>query len=206
MDSKNNSLEHKSEYLHFKTDCLSGKYVRLEPFNEAIRKDVRIALDCDNDAWKLNAVNGQGEYFDSFWESIIKAINAGHRIGYAIRNLGDGKIVGTSSFLNIKPERQVVEIGGTFLHPSVRSGYVNPESKLLMLQYAFQNKARRVELITDIRNERSQAAIAKLGAIREGVMRRDRITWTGHIRDSVLYSITDIDWKSVEEKLKSRLC
>src|SRR3546814_8361682 len=78
-----------------------------------------------------------------------------------------------------------LEIGATFLHPSVRSGYVNPDAKKLMLAHAFASGARRVELLTDLRNAWSQAAIAKLGAIREGVLRRDRKTWTGHIRDPV---------------------
>ena len=205
MKTHNLSAKSQPGRLKLESVSLCGKYIRLEPYSEAIREEVRIALDCDDDAWKLFAVSGQGEYFDTFWENINKAIGSGIWIAYAIRNLGDGKIVGTTSFLNIRAERQIVEIGGTFLHPTVRSGYVNPESKLLMLQYAFQNGVRRVELLTDIRNTRSQAAIAKLGAVREGVMRRDRIIWTGHIRDSVIFSITDIDWKMVEEKLQARL-
>jgi len=91
------------------------------------------------------------------------------------------------------------------LHPDVRSSYVNPEAKLLMLENAFLCGARRVELLTDLRNVRSQAAITKLGAIREGVLRRDRVTWTGHIRDSVLFSITDLEWPSVQQNLMTRL-
>ncbi len=74
-----------------------------------------------------------------------------------------------------------------------------------MLQHAFLGGARRVELVTDLRNTRSQAAIAKLGAVREGVLRRDRVTWTGHIRDSVLFAITDLDWPAVQAGLKTRL-
>jgi RimJ/RimL family protein N-acetyltransferase len=82
---------------------------------------------------------------------------------------------------------------------------VNPESKLLMLENAFQSGVRRVELLTDVRNLRSQAAIAKLGAVREGILRRDRITWTGHVRDSVIYSITDLDYPAVQSRLRQRL-
>ena len=117
----------------------------------------------------------------------------------------NGRLVGTSSFLNIKPERQTVEIGATFLHPDVRAGFVNPAAKLLMLERAFACGARRVELLTDLRNARSQAAIAKLGAVREGVLRRDRITWTGHVRDSVLFAITDLDWPDIRAGLLTRL-
>lgn len=133
-------------------------------------------------------------------------MQTGSWIPYAIRRKADQRIVGTTSFLNIKPDRQTVEIGGTFLCPEVRSGYVNPESKLLMLEYAFASELRRVELLTDLRNVRSQAAIAKLGAVKEGVLRRDRVTWTGHVRDSVLFSIIDLDWPTVRSRLRQRLC
>jgi RimJ/RimL family protein N-acetyltransferase len=74
-----------------------------------------------------------------------------------------------------------------------------------MLQHAFAHGARRVELLTDLRNVRSQAAITKLGAVREGVLRRDRITWTGHVRDSVIFAITDLDWPGVQQRLQARL-
>jgi RimJ/RimL family protein N-acetyltransferase len=184
---------------------LSGRFVRLEPYEEAVKAQVRVALDCDAAAWNLFAVSGQGDHFDTFWSNIEREVCAGRWLAYAIRDLSDDKIVGTTSFLNIRPERQCVEIGCTFLHPNVRAGYVNAESKLLMLEHAFLGGARRVELVTDLRNTRSQAAIAKLGAVREGVLRRDRVTWTGHIRDSVLFSITDLDWPAVRAGLKTRL-
>lgn len=184
---------------------LEGNFVRLEPYEEALKAEVCVALDCDAEAWDLFAMSGQGDHFENWWSNIVRQVSAGHWIAYAIRDLSDSKIVGTTSFLNIKPERQCVEIGATFLHPNVRSGYVNAESKLLMLQHAFLRGARRVELITDLRNARSQAAIAKLGAVREGVLRRDRVTWTGHVRDSVLFAITDLDWPGVQRNLKARL-
>jgi RimJ/RimL family protein N-acetyltransferase len=191
--------------LNLESVPLVGHFLRLEPYEEAIKAEVRDALDCDAEAWNLFAMSGQGEHFESWWTDIDREVRAGRWLAYAIRDLSDGNIVGTSSFLNIKPERQCVEIGATFLHPSARERYANAESKLLMLQHAFRRGARRVELVTDLRNTRSQAAIAKLGAVREGVMRRDRITWTGHVRDSVLFAITDLDWADVQANLKSRL-
>jgi RimJ/RimL family protein N-acetyltransferase len=114
-------------------------------------------------------------------------------------------VIGTSSFMDIRPAHRGVEIGATFLRPEARSGAANPESKLLMLAHAFERCAVRVELITDLRNLRSQAAIAKLGAVREGVLRRERITWTGHVRDSVIFSITDSEWPQVRAGLERRL-
>ena len=184
---------------------LVGQFVRLEPYGDANRAEVQSALDCDHEAWLLFSMSGQGAHFDAWWANIGQQVHAARSHGFAIRDLSTGRVVGTSSFLNIRPERQTVEIGATFLHPSARSGYVNPESKLLLLQHAFECGARRVELLTDLRNTRSQAAIAKLGAHREGVMRRDRITWTGHIRDSVLYAVTDQDWAAVRSILMRRL-
>ena len=184
---------------------LEGSHVRLEPYEEALKTAVSRALDCDAEAWDLFAMSGMGEHFANWWTSLNCQIAAGQWVAYAIRRLSDQRIVGTSSFLNIKTERQCVEIGATFLHPDARSSCVNAQAKLLMLQYAFERGARRVELLTDVRNARSQAAIAKLGAVREGVLRRDRITWTGHVRDSVIYSVTDLDWPEVQTGLKRRL-
>ncbi len=184
---------------------MQGRFIRLEPYEEALKADVGKALDCDAPAWDLFAMSGQGEHFEAWWTKLNAAVAAGQWIAYAIRDKASGEIVGTSSFLNIKAEKQTVEIGATFLRPDVRSGHVNPEAKLLMLQHAFDSGARRVELLTDLRNLRSQAAIAKLGAVREGVLRRERRIWTGHVRDTVLFAATDLDWPSVREGLESRL-
>jgi RimJ/RimL family protein N-acetyltransferase len=191
--------------LSLQAASLRGRFVDLEPYCDALKVPVQQALDCDADAWNLFGFSGQGEHFESWWASLTAAMRQGGWIAYAIRRRPDGGIVGTTSFLNIKPERQTVEIGATFLVPAVRSGYVNPESKLLMLEHAFAHGTRRVELLTDARNVRSQAAISKLGAVREGVLRRDRVTWTGHVRDSVLYSITDLEWPGVRARLRARL-
>jgi N-acetyltransferase len=184
---------------------LAGRRVRLEPFDETLREPVRTALDCDPDAWRLFAINGQGADFDAFWHALNGQVALGGWIAFAIRNIATGAIVGTTSFLNIKPTRQTVEIGATFLHPDVRSTGVNAEAKYLMLGHAFASGARRVELLTDVRNLRGQAAIARLGAVREGVLRRERTTWTGHVRDSVLFAVTDLDWPDVRVRLERRL-
>jgi RimJ/RimL family protein N-acetyltransferase len=98
-----------------------------------------------------------------------------------------------------------LEIGTTFLHPDVRGEVVNTESKLLMLGHAFDSGAVRVQFRVDVRNARSQAAVARLGALREGVLRRDRLTWTGHIRDTVYFSILDSEWPDVQDRLRARL-
>jgi RimJ/RimL family protein N-acetyltransferase len=180
---------------------LTGRTVSLEPYEPGIRSEVRAALDCDPEAWQLFATSGAGEHFDRWWDV--------HRgagwMAYAIRRRATGEVVGSTSFLNINPATAVVEIGATFIRPDARGTDVNPEAKLLMLGHAFACGARRVELLTDARNARSRAAIAKLGAVEEGTLRRDRITWTGHVRDTVVFAVTDLDWPAVRARLEQRL-
>ena len=184
---------------------LEGRYVRLEPIVHEHRDDLRAALDVDADAWELVAINGAADGFDHWWEIVLSAKRRGERITYAIRQLSDDRIVGTSSYRNIRPEHRGVEIGSTFLHPDVRSGPVNPESKRLMLAHAFDAGAIRVEFLIDERNSRSQAAVLKLGATQEGVLRKHMITWTGHVRDTAIFSIVDFDWPGVRDRLEFRL-
>lgn len=187
------------------TQGLEGRFVRLEPYGPGLRDELRAALDCDAESWRLFAVSGQGEHFDSWWATSLRQMAEGTRIPFAVRERATGRVVGSTSFLDIRPAHRVVEVGSTFLRPEVRSGPVNPDSKRLMLGHAFEAGALRVELITDLRNLRSQAAIAKLGAVREGVLRHERITWTGHVRDTVIYSIIPAEWSAVREGLERRL-
>ena len=186
-------------------NALDGRHVRLEPYVPALKDEVRQALDCDPEAWALVSATSQGEAFDTAWDTSLRQMHVGESLAYAVRRRADGRVVGRSTFLNIRPADRGVEIGATFLHPDVRGGPVNPESKLLMLAHAFACGALRVELRTDARNLRSQAAIARLGAMREGVLRRHVVTWTGHIRDTVVFAVTDLDWPAVRERLKARL-
>ena len=100
----------------------------------------------------------------------------------------------TTIHLGIDPDRQVLEIGGTYFGPKFRGTGFNRRVKDMMLKRAFDCGIRRVEFRVDTRNERSQAAMKKLGAVREGVLRADRITWTGHVRDTVLFAILKDEW------------
>ena len=187
--------------MNLQFDVLTGRHVRLEPITQAHRDELRAALDCDPETWEIMSVNGCGEGFEEWWASAL----GGERMVYAIRRLEDGRVVGTSSFMSIRPAHRGLEVGSTFLHPDVRSGPVNPESKLLMLAHAFAAGAVRVEFMIDVRNPRSQAAVLKLGAEKEGVMRSHKITWTGHVRDTAVFSITDYDWPAVRDRLEYRL-
>jgi RimJ/RimL family protein N-acetyltransferase len=184
---------------------LEGRFIRLEPVEPALKQEVRAALDCDPEAWTVVSSTSQGAAFEAAWEKALAQLETGEMITYAVRRTSDGRVVGRTSFLHIRLEDRGLEIGSTFYHPDVRGGPVNPEAKLLLLGHAFACGAMRVELRTDLLNLRSQAAIAKLGAVREGVMRRHIVTWTGRIRDTVLFSITDEEWPAVRSRLEERL-
>ena len=98
-----------------------------------------------------------------------------------------------------------MEIGATYYGPELRGGAVNPAAKRLLLANAFASGARRVQFKVDAINARSRAAVLKLGAVQEGILRQDRVTWTGRIRDSVVFSILADEWPAVRERLDARL-
>jgi RimJ/RimL family protein N-acetyltransferase len=188
-----------------KPKTLKGRHVRLEPITPDMREEMRGAVDCDPAAWEIMSVNACGEGFPEWWAMVMRRNESGEAVTFAIRRKADGRVVGTSSYSHIERLDRGLEIGATFLHPDARSGPVNPESKLLLLGNAFEAGAIRVQFTVDMRNARSQAAVLKLGASREGLLRNHKITWTGHVRDSAIFSITDYDWPGVKERLEFRL-
>jgi N-acetyltransferase len=183
---------------------LQGRFVRLEPLVSEHKEEVRAAIDCDPESWSILLVNPIGEGFEEYWLANCGA-PATERLPYAIRRLSDGQVVGMSTYFTASARHGGVEIGATFLRPDVRASVVNPETKLLMLGHAFDAGAVRVQFKVDLRNKRSQAAVAKLGAVNEGVLRRDMRTWTGHVRDTVVFSIIDSEWQNVKRRLEQRL-
>jgi RimJ/RimL family protein N-acetyltransferase len=184
---------------------LEDRFVRLEPFNNELQAEVRAALDCDPDAWAIMVAPAWGKHFDGWWNSAVAAMRAGTRIAYAVRRLSDGVVVGTTSLYEINPAYRRCEIGSTFYRPEARGGAVNPACKRLLLGLAFDAGAVRVEIITDAINAQSQAAILKLGAKAEGVLRKHKITWTGRARDTAMFAVIDDDWPEVRDQLDRRL-
>jgi N-acetyltransferase len=183
---------------------LNGRFVQLEPFADHLKEEVRAAIDCDPETWAIMATNPTGESFAAYWSAACNAPPT-DRLAYAIRRRSDLRVVGMSTYYTSLSAQGGVEIGTSFLHPDVRSGSVNPETKLLMLGHAFASGAERVQFRVDTRNQRSQAAVTKLGAVREGVLRRDRVTWTGYIRDTVYFSIIREEWPAIKARLQDRL-
>lgn len=190
--------------LKLKHVPLSGRYLRLEPFRSDLKEEVRAAVDCDPDSWAIMPINPTGPGFDEYWSLACDA-PPNQRMAYAVRRLADGCVIGMSSYYNELMGQGGTSIGTSFVRPDARGGFTNPEMKLLMLDHAFNCGAARVQFKVDTRNQRSQAAVAKLGAVREGVLRRDRLCWTGYIRDTVVFSILDNEWPTLKAQLQARL-
>jgi RimJ/RimL family protein N-acetyltransferase len=184
---------------------LAGRWVRLEPLAEAHREGLRAAAD-DPRIWTHMTLVATGAGFDPWFDTSLANHAAGVRLPVAVRRLADGALVGSTSYIDPHPGHKRVEIGATWYRPDCWATAVNPECKLLMMTHAFETLGlNRVSFVTDLRNERSQAAIAKLGATREGVLRAHMITQGGRARDSVLFSVISSDWPAVKERLHARL-
>ncbi|HEX8365662.1 MAG TPA: GNAT family protein [Allosphingosinicella sp.] len=163
--------------------------LRLEPMAEAHREALKAACGEDGDIWQIYATSYDPEHFDASFD-LIRSRPAWRCFSIF---LGE-RLVGMSCYLGIEPERGVLEIGNTYYVPGERGTGLNARVKKLMLERAFGCGFRRVEFRVDSRNARSQAAMAKIGGVREGLIREDRITWTGHVRDTVLFSILASEW------------
>ena len=163
--------------------------LRLELLTEAHRADLKAACAEDRDIWPIYAISYDPDHFDASFDALISRPN-----GRAFAILLGGRLVGMSCYLGIEEARGVLEIGNTYYIPPMRGTGLNRRVKDLMIERAIDCGFRRIEFRVDSRNLRSQAAMAKLGAVREGVIRAERITWTGHIRDTVLFSILANEW------------
>ncbi len=183
---------------------LEDRFVRLEPFEDRHREPLRIACDADPDLWAALYYNSLGgEEFDGGWDAMRKQQAKGWRIPFAI--IHDGACVGLSTFITPDAKNAAVEIGTTYYRPEARGGVVNPSTKRLMLDHAFACGAGRVAFQVDSINARSRAAMRKLGAVEEGTLRNDKITWTGRVRSSVIFSILAEEWPAVRTRLDERL-
>jgi RimJ/RimL family protein N-acetyltransferase len=167
---------------------MTGDGCRAEPMRESHREALRAACAEDSDIWQLYALDFGPAGFDATFDKIAE-------LPWVRHVLYDGdELAGMSCFINPDLGRGVVEIGNTYYRPKLRGTGFNRRAKDMMLKRAFAAGYRRVEFRVDKRNGRSQAAMKKLGAVREGVLRADRPTWTGHIRDTVLFSILKDEW------------
>lgn len=168
---------------------MTGEGCRGEPFSEDYHDTLRAACAEETEVWQMYANNFGPDGFD---DSIARYTSNPNNRTFVLFE-GD-EVAGMSSYLGIDPNLQVLEVGGTYYRPKFRGTGFNRRVKDMMLSRAFDCGIRRVEFRVDRRNHRSQAAMKKLGAVREGVLRADRITWTGHVRDTVLFAILKEEW------------
>ncbi|MEO9469622.1 GNAT family protein [Parasphingorhabdus sp.] len=165
--------------------------VRLEPLAEHHIEPLRSACAEDQQIWDIYPVNMLGDDFD-------KAMKAFHSIDswvqFAVIDATAGKLVGMSNYINPDQNTKVTEIGGTYIAPSVRGSGFNDVMKKLMIDHAFDCGFTRIEFRVDTRNKRSMAAVLKLGAKHEGTLRKNRITWTGFIRDTAVFGLLQEEW------------
>jgi RimJ/RimL family protein N-acetyltransferase len=191
--------------------ALVGRTIRLDPAQDADGDGLFTALDHD-DVWAMGyAANRPRPRSAGAWRQAIEAALTEDRMMYVVRaiepdNPREGRIIGTTSLGEIDLHNEKVHLGWTAYAPDTWSTSVNPECKLLILWHAFEHCGfGRVKIQTDSINARSQAAIAKLGAVREGITRRDIKRTDGSWRDSVVYSVTVDDWPTVKAGLEARL-
>ena len=168
---------------------MAGDGCRAELVTDDHLEALKAACAEDGDIWAIYANNFGPDGFD---DSIALYRSSPRNRTFVLYE--GGELAGMSSYLGIDESRQCLEIGGTYYRPHLRGSGFNRRVKDMMLKRAFDSGMRRVEFRVDRRNKRSQAAMKKLGAVREGVLRADRITWTGHIRDTVLFAILKEEW------------
>ena len=193
-----------------------GQYVRLVPLTLA-HEDALIAAAADGELWNTDVtIIPKSEGMRDYIQAALDGQAEGRELPFVIKavarpsgrapNSLDDAIVGTTRFYEIRPQDRAVAIGYTWLAKSAQRTLVNTESKLLLLTYAFEHwQCNRVELITDVLNEQSRAAILRLGAKQEGILRKHLILPSGRVRDSVLFSIIDEEWPEVKAGLIGKL-
>lgn len=185
---------------------LQGKYASLEPLARGHEEGIRNAA-ADGELWKLwfttvPTPDGIGTYIDN----LLTQRERGTAHPFVVRENASGSIVGCTRYLNIESAHRRLEIGGTWYASRVQRTGINTECKLMLLAHAFEQlDCIAVEFRTDWFNKRSQAAIERLGAKRDGVLRNHMIMPDGRIRDTVVYSIIRNEWPGVKQNLQHKL-
>jgi RimJ/RimL family protein N-acetyltransferase len=186
---------------------LTGRHVVLDPLGQEHAADL-LEAGRDDATWRYMPRPALRSLEDA--ESMIRQAAAsaetGREVAFAIVDAASRRAVGSTRYLDITPDHRALEIGWTWVGPAWQRTPINTECKLLLLSHAFAALAAlRVTLKTDARNLRSQRAIERLGAVREGVLRRHRVCWDGSIRDTIYYGIIDAEWPAMKARLEGFL-
>ncbi|HEX7597054.1 MAG TPA: GNAT family protein [Polyangia bacterium] len=186
---------------------LTGRVVRLEPLAEAHIPALAVA-GAHESIWqymRYGFVDNEQKMGD-FVHYLQRLQARGADLPFAVVLAATGQAIGMTRYMDIQPENRALEIGGTWYTPAFQRTAVNTECKYLLLQYAFETlKYNRVQIKTDLRNERSQRAIERIGAVREGVLRNHMILPDGAVRSSVYYSVLLEEWPGVKQRLEQLL-
>jgi phosphonoacetate hydrolase len=187
------------------TVTLSGRLVRLEPLKPDHQAELN-QIASDARIWTyLTSFAGDPQAMDVYLRHALRDYQSGAALPFVIRRLSTGTVLGMARLKEMSREHRRAEVG-TWLSPNAWGSGANTESKLLILEHAFQSLGcQRIEFRTDSRNIRSRAALARLGAVEEGTLRRDQITRTGALRDTVLFSVIDRDWPHVRCVIQARM-
>ncbi|MGB8983844.1 MAG: GNAT family protein [Anaerolineales bacterium] len=193
--------------MEVKPVVLTGKHVRLEPMTEDhVPGLAEIGLGQKFWDFMLYGNIQTVEDMHNWVLDILSRATKGTDQPFVAIHLDSGRVAGATRYLNIVPKDRGLEIGGTWYGPEFQRTPVNTECKYLLLRHAFETLGCiRVQLKTDLRNERSQRAIERLGAVREGILRNHMILPDGRYRDSVFYSILDTEWPGVKKRLEEML-
>ncbi|MBB2485368.1 GNAT family N-acetyltransferase [Mitsuaria sp. WAJ17] len=188
--------------LNIRPVTLTGRLVQLEPLSlDHVDGLCEQGLEPALWRWIPSSVSTPAEMRD-YVEAALTEQARGQALPFVIRELGSGRIVGNTRFGNISAADRRLEIGWTWVAASHQRTGVNTEAKTLLLTHAFETLgAHRVELKTDALNEKSRAAIARIGAVQEGIFRRHMVCASGRVRDTVYFSIIDSEWPAVKARL-----
>jgi RimJ/RimL family protein N-acetyltransferase len=187
---------------------LTGQFVRLEPLSLNHAAALFKAAQ-EEDIWRLLSIPMFHSIaaVETWIDDALKEQAAGNAVPFATVRQSDGVAIGSTRFLDIRRPHRALEIGWTWLAVEAQRTAINTEAKFLMLRHAFERQgAIRVQLKTDERNERSRRAIARLGAVFEGILRNHMTrAYDGYVRNSAMFSITDLEWPTVKAGLQTKL-
>jgi len=190
----------------FKRVQIEGTRVVLEPLSMRHLRDLA-AVGADESIWRwLPSEHHLPGSMAAFIESALAAYERRTALPFATIDRGTKKAVGSTRFHHVDADHRRLEIGVTWIGTAFQRSYVNTETKLLQLWYAFEVlKCRRVELKADVDNDKSIAAILRLGATREGLFRKHMLYADGRNRDNVYFSIIDDEWPTIQARLQAKL-
>ncbi len=186
---------------------LSGRHVRLEPLERRhLPALVAAAGDREIFRWFLTPPLGEKAEMSKWLEDGLRAQAAGTEVAWVTVRVADGRVVGSTRFLDIRRGNRGLEIGNTWLATEAQRTPINTEAKFLQLRHAFEDLgAWRVQLKTDERNQKSRDAIVRIGAGFEGILRKYQVRYDGYVRNTAMYAITAEDWPESKVALEAKL-